>query len=129
MSSEAVAAPGAHRETAQGSVASRLVRYFKAQVEDWYDECRHLAKWERDHLVDDCPPASLAQHAQLLDELEQVGNWLAQATRSPDFPDRPTAELVSMALQDLQDARSMWHGSTLSGQQRADILKACFHES
>src|SRR6266542_2441278 len=114
MSSATATTPGAQPGIPHGSVASRLVRYLKAQVEDWYDECRQLAAWEHEHLVDDPRPEKLAQHARLLDEFEQVGRWLAQATQSPDFPDRSTANLVSMALQDLKDARAMWHGSRLN---------------
>lgn len=71
----------------------------------------------------------LAEHARLLDELERVGRWLASATRSADFPDRPTAELVVMAFRDLADSRAMWHGQKLDEKQREDILKACFNES
>ena len=57
--------------------------------------------------MDDPRPERLAEHARLLDELEGVGRWLFQATQSADFPDRSTADLVSMALQDLKDARGM----------------------
>jgi hypothetical protein len=110
-------------------VATRLVRYLKAQVEDWYDECRQLTPWENEYLLDGPPPARLAEHARLLDELEQAGRWLYQTTQSPDFPDRATAELVSMTLEDLKDRRAMWHGESLSEKQKAEILRACFNES
>src|SRR2546422_3319214 len=32
------------------------------------------------------------------------------ATQCADFPDHATAELVAMTLQDLKDARALWHG-------------------
>ncbi|PWU10784.1 MAG: hypothetical protein C5B50_24780 [Verrucomicrobia bacterium] len=70
----------------------------------------------------------MTQHTRLLDELEQVGRWLASATAHPDFPDRETAELVKMTLQDLKDARSLWHGN-LSQERRDEILRAVFNES
>ena len=69
----------------------------------------------------------LAEHARLLDELEQVGRWLGLATQSPDFPDRGTAELVAMTLQDLKDARALWHGS-MTSERREEILRAVFNE-
>ena len=71
---------------------------------------------------------SLSEHARLLDELEQVGHWLARATQNADFPDRATAELVALTLQDLKDARALWHGS-MSKEQRQEILRAVFNES
>ncbi len=128
MATETVHATVAQREVPPARVAARLVRYFKAQVEDWYDECRQLTSWEDEHLLDDPRPEKLAEHARLLDELERVGRWLSQATQSPDFPDRSTADLVSMALQDLKDRRAMWHGQKVSNERRAEILKACLNE-
>jgi hypothetical protein len=110
------------------ALAKRLVRYFKAQVEDWHDVCRLLSDWEDRHLIDQRTDERLAEHARLLDELEQVGHWLARATQNPDFPDRATAELVALTLQDLKDARALWHGS-MSKEQRQEILRAVFNES
>lgn len=110
-----------------GGLSRRLARYLKAQVEDWYDVCRHLSNWEDRHLVDQPTPERLAEHTRLLDELERVGHWLARATQSPDFPDRSTAELVNMALQDLKDARALWHGN-MTSERREEILRAVFNE-
>ena len=120
-----VAEPGA----STCRLAVRAARHLKAQVEDWYDECRYLVEWEDENLVDNPTPERLAEHARLLDELERVGRWLASATRSADFPDRPTAELAVLTLRCLADQRAMWHGRSLNEQQRAEILKACFNES
>ncbi len=119
--------PAAGPQDMAGSLARRLARYFKAQVEDWYDVCRHLSDWEDLHLVDQPTPERLAEHVRLLDELEQVGRWLGLATQSPDFPDRGTAELVAMTLQDLKDARALWHGS-MTRERREEILRAVFNE-
>jgi hypothetical protein len=73
--------------------------------------------------------ARLTEHARLLDELERIGRWLASATQSADFPDRATAELVVLTLRCLADRRAMWHGRSLTEQQKAEILRACFDES
>jgi len=79
------------------------------------------------HLVDQPTPEGLAAHARLLDDLEQVGRWLAGATQGPDFPDRSTAELVAMTLQDLKDARALWHGN-MTPEDRQEVLRAVFNE-
>ena len=113
----------------QHRFAIRAARHLKAQVEDWYDECRALTDWEDKNLVDDPTPERLAEHARLLEELERVGRWLESATQSADFPDRPTADLVVLTLRCLADRRAMWHGRSLTERQRAEILQACFNES
>ena len=129
MAAETVTSPRTGDRGSRAGVATRLVRYFKAQTEDWYDECRQLTAWEDEHLVENSSPAILAEHARLLDELERVGRWLYQTTQAPDFPDRATADLVSMTLQDLKDRRAMWHRTQLSEKEKADILRTCLNES
>jgi hypothetical protein len=108
-------------------VSKRLVRYLKAQVEDWYDACRHLSAWEDRLLLDRPAAAQLAEHARLVAELERVGRWMSLVTQSPDFPDRATAELVSLTLQDLRDRRALWHGD-MTQEQRNKILRTVFGE-
>ncbi len=110
MVTDAMIVSGAEPADLADGLARRLVRYFKAQVEDWYDVCRQLSSWEDRHLVDQPSQQRLAEHARLLEELEQVGRWLATSTQSPDFPDRSTAALVAMTIQDLKDRRALWHG-------------------
>ena len=107
---------------------TRLTRYFKVQVEDWYDVCRQLSAWEDRYLVDQPTEETLTQHARLLDELQHVGHWLARTTQIPDFPDAATAELVAMVMQDLKDRRALWHGS-MTDEQREAVLQDVFHES
>lgn len=119
-------APGRPADS-EGGISKRFLRLFKAQVEDWYDECRQLSDWEDRHLVDQPSADRLAQHADKLGELERVGLWLSSLCRDPDFPDAVTARLVSMTLQDLKDARALWHG-TMPHQARQDILRAIFNE-
>jgi hypothetical protein len=123
----AVISPSESIDSTSGLV-TRLVRYFKAQVEDWYDVCRQLSAWEERYLIDGPRPECLAEHARQLDELEQVGRWLEVATQTPDFPDKVTAELVAMTLQDLKDRRSLWHG-TMTSPEREALLRDIFHES
>ena len=128
MSVDAVTAPPAEPFDLSSGLAMRLLRSFKTQVEDWYDVCRHLSDWEDRNLIDNPTPERLTQHSRLLDELERVGRWLSLGVQSPDFPDRATAELISMTLQDLKDARALWHGQ-MSETRRAEIRRAVFDES
>jgi ATP-dependent helicase YprA (DUF1998 family) len=44
-----------------------------------------------------------------------------------DFPDHPTTELVAMTLQDVKDARALWHGN-MTREDRQEILRAVFNE-
>jgi hypothetical protein len=111
-----------------GGVFKRLVRCLKAQVEDRYDACRHLSASEDRHLLDRPAAAQLAEHAGLVAELERVGRWLSLVTQSPDSPDRATAELVSLTLQDLRDRRALWHGD-MTHEQRDNILRTIFGET
>lgn len=129
MTTEASVAPFAEQGASPRRFAARAARHLKAQVEDWYDECRYLVEWEDANLVDDPTPARQAEHLRLLDELERVGRWLASATRSADFPDQSTGELVTLTLRDLADSRAMWHDKNLDEKQRKQVLSACFHES
>ena len=129
MTTETPVAPITDQGASSGRFTVRAARHLKTQVEDWNDECRYLVAWEDNNLVDGPKPERLAEHARLLDELERVGRWLASATRSADFPDTATAELVGLTLRDLADTRAMWHGKSLDEKQRAEILKACFNES
>lgn len=58
----------------------------------------------------------------------ESGGVLSFASRDKDFPNRESAELVAMTLQDLKDRRALWHGK-LKPQQRDEILRDIFHES
>ena len=129
MTAATLSIPASEPGVVSTGLAARQVRYLKAQVEDWYDECRHLTDWEDQNLLAHPVPERLAEHASRLDELERVGRWLSRTVQSPDFPDQPTATLVAMTLQDLNDCRALWHGPKLSEERRAEILQACFHES
>jgi len=113
--------------TFTGGISKRVLRFLKAQVEDWYDDCRRLSLWEEQNLADQLKPELLSQHAQLLDELERVGRWLSSLTESPEFSDTGTAQLVSAALQDLRDRRALWHGN-MDEKRRKEILHAVFNE-
>jgi len=120
-------APALESADLAGGISRRALRLLRAQVEDWHDECRRLSGWEDQHLLDHPGPERLAEHARLLDELERVGTWLSLATGTSDFPDRPTADLVAMTLQDLKDARALWHGN-MTRESRQEILRAVFKE-
>lgn len=105
-----------------------VLRHWRAQVEDWHDDCRQMTEWEDGNLLDHPASEKLAVHAAMLDELERIGRWFSLATQSPDFPDTQTAELVQLTLQDLRDRRAMWHGRKMSKEEADGIIAACFPE-
>jgi hypothetical protein len=104
------------------------MRIFRLQVEEWCDVCRQMTGWEERHFAESLNPQKLSEHTQILDELESIGRWLSVATQSNDFPDRATADLVSMTLQDLKDRRALWHGR-MKSQDQEKILRDIFNES
>lgn len=116
-----------HPAQPASDISKRVLRLLKAQVEDWYDQCRRLPEWEDEHLLEEPGPELLAQHARMLDELERVGNWLGRLTASGGFPDQATANLVAMTLRDLKDARALWHGA-MTKERRGEILRTVFNE-
>jgi len=105
-----------------------VLRHLRAQVEDWYDDCRQLTEWEDGNLLDRPTPDKMEEHAAMLDELERIGRWYSLATQSPDYPDAPTAELIQLTLQDLHDRRAMWHGKKMGKEEADRIIAACFPE-
>ena len=128
MANDALTASLGESADLAGALTQRLARYFKVQVEDWCDVCRRSVALEDRHFTEQPAPDVLVEHARVLDELERVGKFLAQAMQTAGFSDRATAELVAMTLQDLKDRRALWHGK-LKPQQREEILRAVFNES
>lgn len=110
-----------------GSLQHRLARQFTVQVADWQDTCRGMAAWEDALLVDAPAPGRLAEHGSILDELERVGQWLAQASGQQGFAETATTEQIQLTLQDLCDSRAMRHGQT-SEPRRRELLRDCFSE-
>jgi len=108
--------------------AAHVLRQFRILVEDWHDICRHLTNWEAENLLDNPTAERRAEHATLLDELERAGRWLLQLTQGDEFPDKATADLVGMTLQDLRDRRALWHGN-MSPEQARRIVREVFGES
>lgn len=127
MATETLTASLGESADLAGALTQRLARYFKVQVEDWCDVCRRSVALEERHLTDRPTPDVMDEHGRLLDELERVGKFLAQAMQTAGFSDRVMAELVTMTLQDLSDRRALWHGK-LQPEQREGILRAVFNE-
>ena len=73
MADATLSVPTAGPQDMAGGLARRLARYFKAQVEDWYDVCRRLTDWEDLHLVDGATPERLAT---MRDELRCPPEWI-----------------------------------------------------
>ena len=112
-----------------GHVEAHFRRELSAVVRDWSQCANLLTQWEDDHLLDNPAPEALATHKQAAERLLRFGRFLAQATEQPDFPDQPSAEIVTATQNCLRDKLALWHGRKLSEARRAGILHACFHES
>ena len=112
-----------------GHLEAHFHRELAAVVHDWSQCTNLLTQWEDDHLLDNPTPELLAKHKQAIERVLRFGRFLALATGEPDLPDRSLAEIVAATQSCLQDKLALWHGCNLSGERRAEILKASFHES
>jgi hypothetical protein len=112
-----------------GYVEMLLRRELTATVHDWSRCATLLSHWEDEHLLDNPQPELLGRHKDATERLLRFGRFLAIATEQPDFADHQLAQIVGSTQSCLQDKLALWHGRTLSGEGRAEILKSCFNES
>ena len=108
-----------------GNFESRMLRNFRAAVDDWDEVCSALGAWEAQHLTSDNPGPATEQHRAWVKELLSWGQLVQQATAHPGFPDHALAERVSARLRHLQDKLSLWHGDLKPGEEER-ILRAAF---
>src|SRR4051812_41176896 len=100
---------------------NRILRQYTLQVADWQETCRELSAWEDEHLLDSPRSEVLAEHALMIANLERVGSWLL-GPGQPNGADPALSGGIQATLQNLRDARTMWHGD-VSPQRRAEILR------
>jgi len=112
-----------------GQLEAHFQRELAIVVEEWSRCTNVLSQWEDENLLDNPSPEQLAKHKQMIERLQRFGQFLASVTEQPDFPDKELAAIVSATQNCLRDDLTLWHSHTLSEEQRAEILKACFNES
>jgi hypothetical protein len=104
---------------------ARMLRTFRAAVDDWDEVCSALGTWEAEHLAGDQSGPATVQHRAWLAELISWGQLVQRATEHPEFPDQTLAARVSARLRHLQDKLALWHRD-MSAAEEARILQAAF---
>ena len=92
-----------------GNFEVRMLRTFRAVVEDWDEVCSALGAWEALHLTNDNAASSEQQHRVWVRELLSWGELVQRATQHPGFPDQALAARVNARLRHLQDKLALWH--------------------
>jgi hypothetical protein len=104
---------------------ARMLRNFRAAVEDWDEVCSALGQWEAQHLTADDPGAALAQHRGWVEQLLAWGHLVQQAIQQPEFPDKKLAPRVEARLRHLDDKLALWH-RRMTDTEAERILQAAF---
>jgi hypothetical protein len=104
----------------------RLSDELSADAEDWSGAVQGLRRFQDEKLLDNPTPENLTAHRRALEMLIAFGNFIANATKCPEFPNRETHAIVEATLQILQDDLALWHGTQNSPEKNAQILAACF---
>src|SRR5438105_613351 len=86
-----------------GAFEARMLRNFRAAVDDWDDVCSALGPWEAKHLTKDDPTEYKEQHQRWLNELLSWGRLVQRAVQHPEFPDKALPERVNARLRHLED--------------------------
>jgi hypothetical protein len=104
---------------------SRMLRSFRAAVEDWDEVCSALGAWEARHLAADDAGPDLQEHRRWVTELLGWGQRVLQAMQLPGFPDRELAARVAARVRHLEDKLELWHGA-ISPEEEQRIVQAAF---
>ncbi len=108
-----------------GNFEARMLRNFRAAVDDWDEVCSALGAWEAQHLTADDPGPAQERHRRCVTELLSWGQLVQRATAQPEFPDRALAARVNARVRHLQDKLALWHNEmTVLEEER--ILQAAF---
>ena len=108
-----------------GNFEARMLRNFRAAVDDWDEVCSGLGAWEAEHLTADDPGPATEQHRRWVTALLSWGQLVQRATEQPEFPDRGLAARVNARVRHLQDKLALWHREMTPAEQDR-ILQAAF---
>jgi hypothetical protein len=103
---------------------ARMLRNFRAAVDDWDEVCSALGAWEAEHLTRNDSSAE-QQHQRWLARLLAWGRVVLKAAQEPEFPDKALTARISVRLRHLEDKLALWHGNMPIAEQDR-ILKAAF---
>ena len=104
---------------------ARMLRSFRAAVDDWDEVCSALGVWEAQHLTDDDSGAAIEQHSYWVTELLSWGQLMQRTTGQPEFPDKTLAARVKSRISHLLDKLALWHRELPPAEQDR-ILHAAF---
>src|SRR5947209_848603 len=113
-------------EVAQlGNFEARMLRSFRAAVDDWDEVCSALGAWEAKHLAKDDPGSAKELHRRWVTALLRWGRVVQRATQQPEFPDGSLAARVNARIRHLEDKLALWHREMAPAEQDR-ILQAAF---
>lgn len=104
----------------------RLSDELSADAEDWSAAVQGLRRFQDEKLLDNPTPENLKAHRRALEMLIAFGSFIANATKSPAFPNRETHLMVEATLQILEDDLALWHGNQNTPEKSTQILADCF---
>ena len=107
-----------------GNFEARMLRTFRAAVDDWDEVCSALGSWEARHLTSAHAEAAKEQHRTWVTELLHWGQLVQRATEHPSFPDPALAARVTARLRHLQDKLALWHRDMNSAEEERILLAA-----
>jgi hypothetical protein len=108
-----------------GGFEARMLRNFRAAVEDWDEVCSELGAWESKHLACNGSSDLKEQHRRWVTELLSWGRIVQRAVQQPEFPDQILAARVDARVRHLEDKLALWHREMTSAEAER-ILQTAF---
>lgn len=108
-----------------GNFEARMLRNFRAAVDDWDEVCTALGAWEARFLTSDDFGRAKDLHRRWLSQLLSWGRLVQRATLQPEFPDRALAARVNVRVRHLEDKLALWHRARTPAEEER-ILRVAF---
>lgn len=110
---------------ALGNLEARMLRNFRAAIDDWDEVCSALGSWEAEHLTNGDNGPAKEQHRRWINELLSWGLLVQHSVEQPQFPDKELAARVRRRIQHLEDKLSLWHRE-MAPDEEDRILRSAF---
>jgi hypothetical protein len=107
-----------------GNFEARMLRNFRAAVEDWEEVCSSLGRWESEHFTAEDSEHVRTIHRKWVNELLSWGQLVSQATGHPAFPDQTLSTRVAQRIRHLQDKLALWHTDMTPADEERVMRKA-----